>query len=91
VIYVTHVYQFCCDRWVCAVWYFSTSNTVLQSIVPDEMRGCVTGIWALIFGDMILRSGAPKPASGSKASMQGWRNSRPFVEVIAEIDRQLRR
>ena len=33
--------------------YFSTSNTVLQSIVPDEMRGRVMGIWALIFGGMI--------------------------------------
>jgi hypothetical protein len=31
----------------------STSNTVLQSIVPDEMRGRVMGIWALIFGGMI--------------------------------------
>ena len=35
------------------VLYFSTSNTVLQSIVPDEMRGRVMGIWALIFGGMI--------------------------------------
>jgi MFS family permease len=35
------------------VLYFSTSNTVLQSIVPDNMRGRVMGIWALIFGGMI--------------------------------------
>ncbi|HWM25777.1 MAG TPA: MFS transporter [Chthoniobacterales bacterium] len=35
------------------VLYFSTSNTVLQSIVPDEMRGRVMGIWTLIFGGMI--------------------------------------
>src|SRR5205807_10456433 len=35
------------------VLYFSTSNTVLQTIVPDEMRGRVMGIWTLIFGGMI--------------------------------------
>jgi MFS family permease len=35
------------------VLYFSTSNTVLQTIVPDDMRGRVMGIWALIFGGMI--------------------------------------
>jgi hypothetical protein len=28
-------------------------DTVLQSIVPDEMRGRAMGIWALIFGGMI--------------------------------------
>ena len=35
------------------VLYFSTSNTVLQTIVADEMRGRVMGIWTLIFGGMI--------------------------------------
>ena len=35
------------------VLYFSTSNTVVQTIVPDEMRGRVMGIWTLIFGGMI--------------------------------------
>src|SRR5204862_1875076 len=35
------------------VLYFSTSNTVVQSIVPDEMRGRVMGIWTLILGGMI--------------------------------------
>jgi MFS family permease len=35
------------------VLYFSTSNTVLQTIVPDDMRGRVMGIWTLIFGGMI--------------------------------------
>ena len=30
--------------------FFSTSNTVLQTMVPDPMRGRVMGIWAVIFG-----------------------------------------
>src|SRR6266496_3545423 len=30
--------------------FFSTSNTVLQTIVPDEMRGRVMGVWSLVFG-----------------------------------------
>ena len=33
--------------------FFSTSNTTVQTIVPDEMRGRVMGVWALIFGGMI--------------------------------------
>src|SRR6266705_3930224 len=33
--------------------FFSTSNTVLQTIVPDEMRGRVIGVWSLVFGAMI--------------------------------------
>jgi len=33
--------------------FFSTSNTVLQTIVPDEMRGRVMGIWTLVFGAMV--------------------------------------
>src|SRR2546421_3275662 len=33
--------------------FFATSNTVLQTIVPDEMRGRVMGVWSLIFGAMI--------------------------------------
>src|SRR5215831_8212628 len=42
--------------------FFSTSNTVLQTIVPDEMRGRVMGVWSLVFGTMIplgsLQAGA---------------------------------
>jgi MFS family permease len=33
--------------------FFSITNTVLQTIVPDEMRGRVMGVWSLIFGAMI--------------------------------------
>jgi MFS family permease len=33
--------------------FFSTSNTVLQTIVPDQMRGRVMGVWSLVFGAMI--------------------------------------
>lgn len=33
--------------------FFSTSNTTLQTIVPDNMRGRVMGVWALVFGAMI--------------------------------------
>jgi MFS family permease len=33
--------------------FFSTSNTLVQTSVPDEMRGRVMGVWALIFGGMI--------------------------------------
>lgn len=55
------------------VLYFSTSNTVLQSIVPDEMRGRVMGIWALIFGGMIplgsLEAGILADFIGTPATM----------------------
>ena len=33
--------------------FFSTSNTVMQTTVPDEMRGRVMGVWSLVFGAMI--------------------------------------
>ena len=33
--------------------FFSTSNSALQRSVPDEMRGRVMGIWALVFGGMM--------------------------------------
>jgi MFS family permease len=33
--------------------YFSTTNTVIQTDVPDAMRGRVMGIWAVIFGGMM--------------------------------------
>jgi MFS family permease len=33
--------------------YFSTTNTLVQSSVSNEMRGRVMGIWALVFGGMM--------------------------------------
>jgi predicted MFS family arabinose efflux permease len=33
--------------------YFSTTNTLIQTNVSDEMRGRVMGIWALVFGGMM--------------------------------------
>ena len=42
--------------------FFSTSNTLIQTSVSDEMRGRVMGVWTLIFGLMVplgsLESGA---------------------------------
>ncbi len=53
--------------------FFSTSNTTVQTIVPDEMRGRVMGIWALIFGGMIpfgaLEAGAVAHYLGTPATM----------------------
>jgi predicted MFS family arabinose efflux permease len=33
--------------------YFSTTNTLIQISVEDNMRGRVMGIWALVFGGMM--------------------------------------
>ena len=53
--------------------FFSTSNTTVQTIVPDEMRGRVMGIWALIFGGMIpfgaLQAGAVAHYVGTSATL----------------------
>lgn len=53
--------------------FFSTSNTVLQTIVPDEMRGRVMGVWSLIFGAMIpvgsLQAGAVAKWFGTPFSL----------------------
>src|SRR5262249_37441087 len=49
--------------------FFSTSNTVLQTIVSDEMRGRVMGVWSLVFGAMIplgsLEAGAVAHFAGT--------------------------
>jgi predicted MFS family arabinose efflux permease len=48
--------------------YFSTSNTLIQTSVSDDMRGRVMGIWALVFGGMMpvggLESGLLSQAVG---------------------------
>jgi MFS family permease len=53
--------------------FFSTSNTTVQTIVPDEMRGRVMGIWSLIFGGMIpfgsLEAGALAHYVGTSATV----------------------
>jgi predicted MFS family arabinose efflux permease len=55
------------------ILFFSTSNTTVQMIVPDEMRGRVMGIWALIFGGMIpfgsLEAGALAHYLGTSATL----------------------
>ena len=33
--------------------FMSTSNTLIQTSVPDDMRGRVMGVWALVFGAMV--------------------------------------
>jgi MFS family permease len=33
--------------------FMATSNSAIQTSVPDEMRGRVMGVWALIFGGMM--------------------------------------
>lgn len=53
--------------------FFSTSNTVLQTIVPDNMRGRVMGVWSLVFGAMIplgsLQAGAVAHWFGTQSSL----------------------
>ncbi|HEY2712210.1 MAG TPA: MFS transporter [Chthoniobacterales bacterium] len=53
--------------------FFSTSNTTVQTIVPDEMRGRVMGIWSLIFGGMIpfgsLEAGVVAHYFGTEATL----------------------
>jgi hypothetical protein len=48
---------------------FSTSKTVLPTIVPDEMRGRVMGVWSVVFGAMIplgsLEAGAVAHFAGT--------------------------
>src|SRR5437764_4099596 len=53
--------------------FFSTSNTVLQTIVPDEMRGRVMGVWSPVFGAMIplgsLEAGAVAHWAGTPVAL----------------------
>lgn len=32
------------------IMFFVTANTLIQSVVPDEFRGRVMGVWGLVFG-----------------------------------------
>ena len=50
--------------------FMATSNSALQISVPDDMRGRVMGVWALIFGGMM-----PFAAS-SPAASRAWSESR---------------
>jgi predicted MFS family arabinose efflux permease len=54
--------------------FFSTINTVIQTSVPDEMRGRVMGIWALVFGGMMplgsLQAGALSQRFGVIVTIQ---------------------
>ena len=53
--------------------FLSTSNSALQTSVPDEMRGRVMGVWALIFGGMMpfgsLEAGVLAHVIGVPATM----------------------
>jgi len=58
--------------------FFSTSNTVLQTIVPDEMRGRVMGVWSLVFGAMI-------PLGSLEAGFMAHWFSTPFALAFGAV------
>src|SRR6266478_6361453 len=58
--------------------FFSTSNTLLQTIVPDEMRGRVMGVWSLVFGAMI-------PLGGLEAGAVAHWAGTPFALAFGAI------
>jgi MFS family permease len=62
--------------------FFSTSNTVLQTIVPDEMRGRVMGVWGLVFGGMIPLGSLE---AGSLSSWLGAPFALAFGAVVCAI------
>jgi MFS family permease len=62
--------------------FFSTSNTVLQTIVPDEMRGRVMGVWSLVFGAMIPLGSLE---TGAVAHWLGTRFAVAFGAVICAV------
>ena len=49
--------------------FFSTSNTVLQTIVPDEMRGRVMGIWSLVGTALLIQRGLSPRAVMNDATL----------------------
>jgi len=62
--------------------FFSTSNTLVQTSVPDEMRGRVMGVWALIFGGMIPIGSLE---AGSMARWIGTPGAITFGSVICAL------
>ena len=62
--------------------FFSTSNTVMQTIVPDEMRGRVMGVWGLVFGAMIPLGSLE---AGALASWLGAPFALAFGAVICAV------
>ncbi|MBI3909875.1 MAG: MFS transporter [Armatimonadetes bacterium] len=56
------------------ILFFATSNTVVQTIVPDELRGRVMGVWALVFAGSTpigsLMAGAIARQWGAPAAIQ---------------------
>src|SRR4051812_6045411 len=62
--------------------FFSTANTVMQTIVPDEMRGRVLGVWGLVFGAMIPLGSLE---AGSLANWLGAPFALAFGAVICAI------
>jgi MFS family permease len=62
--------------------FFSTSNSALQRDVPDEMRGRIMGIWALVFGGM-MPFGALE--AGSVAHMIGVPQTLIFGAIVCAV------
>jgi MFS family permease len=62
--------------------FFSTSNTTVQQIVPDEMRGRVMGVWSVIFGAMIPLGGLE---AGTLARWVGAPATITFGAVVCAI------
>jgi MFS family permease len=59
--------------------YFSTTNTLLQTSVADNMRGRVMGIWALVFGGMM-------PVGGLEAGVfSQWLGVPPTIALGAVV------
>jgi MFS family permease len=69
--------------------FFSTSNTVLQTIVPDQMRGRVMGVWSLVFGAMIpigsLQAGSIADWLGTPTSLGFGAAVCAIAALIAQI------
>jgi MFS family permease len=62
--------------------FFATSNTVLQTIVPDEMRGRVMGVWSLVFGAMIPLGSLE---AGTVAHLAGTSFALAFGAIICAV------